>query len=145
VAAVVLAEVGANVDPFPTHHQVAARAGMCPANEESARKRRITPGNRWLKRTLVQAVWAASQAKNSCLASRYRRLTGRHGKKRALLAVGHSIFLVILYYLLKEGRQYADLGADFFDRLEPERLTRYSVNRREHLGHRIKLEPCLSA
>ncbi len=100
VAEVVLADVGAKVDPFPTHQQVTAWAGMCPDNEESAgkrRKRRITPGNRWLKRTLVQAAWAATHTKNSELASQYRRLAGRRGEKRALIAVGHSL-LVILYY-----------------------------------------------
>jgi len=143
VAEVVLAELGGDMRPFPTHRHLSAWAGMCPGNEESAgkrRKRRITPGNRWLKRTLVQAAWAASHTKNSYLASQYRRLVGRRGKKRALIAVGHSI-LVILYYLLKEGRQYADLGTDFFDRLEPQRLTRYCVNRLQKLGHKVVLEP----
>ena len=143
VAEVVLAELGGDMRPFPTHRHLSAWAGMCPGNEESAgkrRKRRITPGNRWLKRTLVQAAWAASHTKNSYLASQYRRLVGRRGKKRALIAVGHSI-LVILYYLLKEGRQYADLGTDFFDRLEPQRLTRYYVNRPQKLGHKVVLEP----
>jgi transposase len=82
--------------------------------------------------------------KNSYSASQYRRLAGRRGKKRALIAVGHSI-LVILYYLLKESSEYADLGADFFDRLEPERLTRYYVKRLERLGHSVKLEPWVSA
>ncbi len=93
VAEVVLAEVGAKVDPFPTHQHVTAWAGMCPDNEESAgkrRRRRITPGNRWLKRTLVQVARAATHTKNSYLASRYRRLAGRRGEKRALIAVGHS-------------------------------------------------------
>jgi len=143
VAEVVLAELGGDMSPFPTHRHLSAWAGMCPGNEESAgkrRKRRITPGNRWLKRTLVQAAWAASHTKSSYLASQYRRLVGRRGKKRALIAVGHSI-LVILYYLLKDGRQYADLGSDFFDRLEPQRLTRYYVNRLQHLGHKVILEP----
>jgi len=144
VAEVVLAELGGDMRPFPTHRHLSAWAGMCPGNEESAgkrRKRRITPGNRWLKRTLVQAAWAASHTKNSYLASQYRRLVGRRGKKRALIAVGHSI-LVILYYLLKEGRQYADLGTDFFDRLEPQRLTRYYIKRLQNLGHKVTLEPC---
>lgn len=147
VAEVVLAEVGADMNPFPTHRHVAAWAGMSPGNEESAgkrQKRRITPGNRWLKRTLVQAAWAASHTKNSYLASQYRRLVGRRGKKRALIAVGHSI-LVILYYLLKDGAQYVDLGADFFDRLEPQRLTRYYVKRLEVLGHKVTLEQCATA
>jgi transposase len=143
VAEVVLAELGGDMRPFPTHRHLSAWAGMCPGNEESAgkrRKRRITQGNRWLKRTLVQAAWAASHTKNSYLASQYRRLVGRRGKKRALIAVGHSM-LVILYYLLKEGRQYADLGSDFFDGLEPKRLTRYYVNRLQKLGHKVVLQP----
>jgi transposase len=73
------------------------------------------------------------------LASQYRRLAGRRGRKRALIAVGHSI-LVIFYHMLKTGTSYTDLGGDFFDRLEPERLTRYYVKRLEHLGHKVTLE-----
>src|SRR5207247_9475120 len=125
------AELGGDMRPFPTQRHLSAWAGMCPGNEESAgkrRKRRITPGNRWLKRTLVQAAWAASHTKNSYLASQYRRLVGRRGKKRALIAVGHSI-LVILYYLLQEGRHYADMGTAFFHPHQPQRLTRYYSNR----------------
>lgn len=86
---------------------------MCPGKVESAGKRvrrRITPGNRWLKRTLAQATWAASHTRNSYLASQYRRLAGRRGRKRALIAVGHSI-LVIFYHMLKTGTSYTDFWA----------------------------------
>jgi transposase len=147
VAEVVLAEVGSDVKPFPTHSHMASWAGVCPGNEESAGKRRrqrITPGNRWLKRTLVQAAWAASHTKNTYLASQYRRLAGRRGKKRALVAVGHSM-LVIFYHMLKERTTYKNLGGDFFDRLEPERLTRYYVKRLKDLGHKVTLEPGVAA
>ncbi len=144
VAEVVLAEVGADVSSFPTHAHISSWAGMSPGNEESAGKRRTgrtTKGNRWLRQALVQAAWAASHTKDTYLAAQYRRLVGRRGKKRALVAVGHSI-LVIIYHLLKDGTCYSDLGGDFFDQLRPERLTHYYVKRLERLGHRVTLEPC---
>ena len=147
VAEVVLAEVGANMQPFPSHDNLASWAGMSPGNEESAGKRqrrRITPGNRWLKRSLAQAAWAASHVKNSYLASQYRRLASRRGRKRALIAVGHSM-LVIVYHMLKAGTKYADLRADFFDRLEPKRLTRYYITRLERLGYKVTLESTATA
>ena len=58
----------------------------------------------------MQAAWAASHTKKTYLAAQYRRLVGRRGKKRALIAVGHSM-LVIFYHMLKDGTPYADLGA----------------------------------
>ncbi|HYK39260.1 MAG TPA: hypothetical protein VEU98_04510 [Candidatus Eremiobacteraceae bacterium] len=103
----------------------------------------ISPGSK-LKKTLAQAGWAASHTKNSYLASQYRRLAGRRGKKRALIAVGHSI-LVIFYHMVRTGSCYADLGGDFFDRLEPQRLTRYYVKRLERLGHKVTLETSIAA
>jgi transposase len=147
VAEVVLAEIGKDMKPFPTHENLASWAGLCPGNEESAGKRqrrRITPGNRWLKRTLAQAAWGASRTKDSYLASQYRRLAGRRGRKRALIAVGHSM-LVIFYHMLEAGTSYTDLGGDFLDRLEPDRLTRYYVKRLERLGHKVTLEALAAA
>lgn len=144
VAEVVLAEVGPDLSPFPTHAHVSSWSGMSPGSDESAGKRRsgrTTKGNRWLRAALVQAAWAASHTKDTYLAAQYRRLVGRRGKKRALVAVGHSI-LVILYHLLKDGTPYSELGGNYFDRLQPERLTRYHVRRLEQLGHKVTLEPC---
>ncbi len=144
VAEVVLAEVGPDLKPFPSDAHVSAWSGMSPGSDESAGKRRsgrTTKGNRWLRAALVQAAWAASHTKDTYLAAQYRRLVGRRGKKRALVAVGHSI-LVILYHLLKDGTPYSELGGNFFDRLQPERLTRYHVRRLEQLGHKVVLEPC---
>src|SRR5262249_58770721 len=81
----------------------------------------------------------ARHTKDSYQAAQYRRLAARRGKKRALLAVAHSL-LGIIYHLLKEDVEYADLGADYFDRLEPERLKRYLVRRLERLGYAVTLQ-----
>ena len=82
--------------------------------------------------------------KTAFLASRFRRLAARRGEKRACVAAGHSI-LKIVYHVLKGGRPYHDLGGNYFDRLNPEHLTRYLVRRLERLGHKVTLEPVATA
>jgi len=143
----ILAEVGVDMEVFPSEGHLCAWGGMCSGNNESAGKRRSgrTPkGSRWLRRTLALAAQAAGHAKDSFLASRFRRLAARRGKKRACVAVGHSI-LKIVYHILKDGRSYQDLGGGYFDRLNPERLTRYLVRRLERLGLKVTLEPATVA
>jgi transposase len=141
-AEVLLAEVGPTVDPFPTAGQFASWAGLCPGNNESAGKRRTgrtRRGNRWLRQAVVQAGWAASHTKNTYLGARFRRVARRRGAKRALLAVGHTL-LVVVYQVLKRREAYRDLGPDYYDHHQPERLTRHLVRRLEQLGHKVTLE-----
>jgi transposase len=138
-----IAEIGTDMTRFPTSGHLASWAGVCPGNNRSAGKHRsgrTTTGDRWLRQTLTQAAWAAGHTKGTYLSAQYHRLAKRRGKKRAAVALGHTL-LVIAYQVLKHGTTYAELGADFLDRLEPERLTRQLVRRLEKLGHTVKLEP----
>jgi transposase len=139
----VIAEIGTDMTVFPDEHHLCSWCGMCPGNEESAGQRlrsRTRKGNRWLRRALAEAAWAASHVKDSYLSAQYRRLAGRRGKKRALVAVGHSL-LVIVYHVLKNNVEYQDLGPDYFERLEPDRLRRHLVRRLQRLGYDVTLAP----
>jgi transposase len=141
-AEVVLAEVGTDMSRFAAAQHLASWAGLCPGNNESAGKRRsgrITRGDRWLKSILVQAAWAASHTKATYLSAQYRRLARRRGKKRALVAVAHTL-LMMCYEVLKRGEAYRELGADYLDKLEPERRTKHLVRQLEKLGHKVTLE-----
>jgi transposase len=137
----IVAEIGTQMDQFPSEGHISSWSGICPGNEQSAGKRkrsRTTKGNRWLRRALSEAAWAASRTKGSYLRAQYHRLAGRRGKKRAIVAVGHTL-LVIIYHLLKYDVEYEDLGADYFDTREPARLRRYLVKRLEALGFQVTL------
>lgn len=138
----IVAEIGVDMSRFPTHRHLASWAGLCPGNNESAGKRksgRTTKGDNWFRRTMIEASWAASRTKGTYLGSQYHRLAPRRGKKKAIVAVAHSIS-VIVYHVIKYNMPFFDLGDDYFDRLNINNIKRHHVKRLESLGFRVQIE-----
>lgn len=142
VAEVIASEIGTDMTRFPDDKHLSSWAGMCPGNNESAGKRKsgkTTKGSNYLRAALTQSAWAASHTKATYLSAQYQKLARRRGKKRALVAVGHSI-LVIAYYMLKNQASYHDLGGDYFDRQNVELQRARYIRRLEALGLKVTVE-----
>jgi transposase len=140
-ASAILAEIGMDMNAFPTAAHLASWARLCPGTHESAGKRRPTTtgkGATWLRATLQEAAWAAVRTKKSYYRPLYHRLKARRGPKKAIVAVQHAM-LVALWHMLKHRVPHQDLGADYFDQRNTARLRRHHVRRLEKLGYDVVL------
>jgi len=129
----IVAEIGVDMDVFPSEHHLASHSGMCPGNNESAGKKkssRTRQGNKHLKATLTELAWGATRTKKSYYKAKYESMVGRRGKKRALIAIGHKI-LCASYHIIKNKEAFKELGYEYL-------AQRKNKNRLEYLKRELK-------
>lgn len=136
-----LGEIGVDMTRFKTHRHLISWARLCPRLDESAgtvHSTRTLKGANWIKTLLIQAAWAAIRNKNSYLHAQYLRLRARRGSKKAIVAVAASI-LTAVYYIIRDGKPYADLGIRYFDQRDRSRAARRLVGRLQQLGYNVQI------
>lgn len=138
-AEAIIAEIGIDMTRFATAGHLLSWACLCPRNDESAGKRRSTrlrKGGIWLKTLLVTAAWAAVRTKASYLRAQFLRLKARRGAKKAIIAVAASM-LTAVYYMLRDGVPYRDLGPSHFDKQHRDKTIRRLIRRLHDLGYTL--------
>ena len=139
-ARVLVAEIGVDMTRCPDSAHLISWAGLCTRNGESAGKRRSTrvrKSGTWLKTALVTAAWAAVRTKNSYLFAQFTRIKARRGSKKAIIAVAASM-LTAAWHVLRNGVEYADLGADYFTRHDMQNTVKRLLKRLTDRGYPVQ-------
>lgn len=142
-AQILIAELGTDLSRFPSAKHLASWAGMCPGNKERGGKRlsgKTRKGNIWLRQVFIEIAHVASKTNDTYLAAHYRRIAARRGKKRALVALAHTI-LVMIYHILTRQQPYHELGVAYLDQLDRHRVEQRLVHRLERLSYAVTLQP----
>lgn len=138
-----VAELGLDMDRFPSADHAASWSGMTPGHNESAGKKKsakVRKGNKYLRSTLVETGHAIGRKKEAnFLTSKYHRLASRKGKNRAAVAIGHGV-IKIVYHILKNKETYQELGPDYFDKRREETLVKRAVKKLKTLGYEVDLQ-----
>ncbi len=141
VAQGILAEIGLDMSRFPSHRHLLSWACICPRLDRSAGRvhsTRTRKGGLWLKTLLVQAAWSAVRCRDSYARAQFLRIRARRGPKKAIIAVAASM-LTAIYYMLRDGTEYRDLGSQHFTEIDRAKVTQKLVNRLHRLGYHVKL------
>ena len=136
-AEAIISVIGTDMNRFPTDRHISKWAGLCPGNNESAKKRnsgRTTKGNKTLKTTLVLCAHAAVRVKESYFAAQFARISVHRGKKRAYVAVAHSM-LIAIYHMLRYGATFMDLGSEYYNAFNRERKAEGCLKKLKQLGY----------
>ena len=142
-AEAIVAEIGTDMSRFPSADNLASWAGVAPGNHESAGKRksgRTRQGNQALTAALNQAAHAAAHMKNTYLSAQYHRLAARRGKKKAIMALMHSM-LIMAYHIIQRKEPYRELGGNYFDQRRPQATAQHLAKRLQKLGFQVSLQP----
>lgn len=135
-AQAVISVIGTDMGRFPDDAHIASWAGLCPGDNESAGKRKsgkTRKGNALLRETLINCAHAAVKNKKSYFYAQFMRISAHRGKKRAYVAVAHSM-LVAIYHILKDGVVFKDLGADYYNQFNKERKIKAYLKKLKALG-----------
>src|SRR6266568_9244283 len=139
----IVAELGVDMSVFADARHLASWAGLCPGNRESGGKRmsgRTRKANRYVRRGMCQAAWAASHTKNTYLSAFYRRIMVRKGAQKAVMALAHHL-ITIVYNVLARSEEYVELGSDYYDRRNKPKAVSRLVERLLKLGYYVDLKP----